>query len=117
MKPDKPHDTKTSDSDARLSALEDRVAKLEKSSLHVTRIDPGAIYTVSEAADFLRCAKSNVYDLVSSRLIATVKVGAGNAGFRMVGKDILAFIESRRSGGPKPLITFENLRGKFREPT
>lgn len=102
------------DLNTRLAAIESRLAALEREPDNKARaIDPERIYTVNEVSVILVCGKSNAYDLIRSGTLASVKVGTGNAGVRILGRDILAFIESRRSGGPSPSITFKNLRGQF----
>ena len=39
--------------------------------------------------------------------MASIKIGAGQKGIRVKGADLLAFVESRREGGPSPAITAE----------
>ena len=42
--------------------------------------------------------------------LARTKVGAGKKGLRVMGSDLLAFLESRREEGPKPQGTFKYLK-------
>ncbi len=72
-------------------------------------IEPGAIYTVKEVAERLRCESSNVYNLVESKTLATVRVGNGGAGIRILGSDLLAFVTSRRQGGHAPRMALKRL--------
>lgn len=79
-----------------------------------TPIEPNAIYLPDEVADILRCSPANVYALLKSGQLASVKVGSKKSGLRVKGSDIFAFIESRTTGGPKPVGYFKNL--KFPKP-
>jgi excisionase family DNA binding protein len=98
-------------SDDRFSELEDRVAALERiMKPAVSRIDPDQFYTVAESAALLDCGKTNVYDLLLSGELAKTCVGAGKKGLRVRGSDLLAFLEARKTGGPKPKGYFKNLR-------
>ncbi len=72
-------------------------------------IEPSAIYTPSQACEHLTCSLSNVYDLISSGQLARVAIGAGKKGYRILGSDLLLFLESRREGGPQPKGTFKYL--------
>lgn len=97
--------------DSRIAELERRLSVLE--SKPENHIDPAKIYTVINIGHILQCGKSNVYDLLKSGALASVSVGAGKAGVRVLGSDILAFINSRRTGGPRPNVALKNLRGKL----
>lgn len=102
------------DLNARLTAIERRLTALEREiDNKAITIDPSRLYRVNDVAQIFDCGKSNVYELIKSGAIATVSVGAGNSGVRVLGRDILAFVESRRSGGPAPTIAIKNLRGTF----
>src|SRR4051812_28152499 len=91
---------------ARVAALEARLAEPPRDV-----IDPGTLYVAKEAAGLLRCSLANVYDLIESQSIAVVSTGVGKKGFRLRGADILAFLESRKTGGPKPAKFLKNLKG------
>jgi hypothetical protein len=94
----------------RVSELEDRVAALERlHKVDSSRIDPAALYTPSEVALLLRCSRTNAYDLLMSGELAKRPIGAGKKGFRVLGSDILAFLESRKEGGPSPKGSFKYL--------
>lgn len=71
-------------------------------------IEENAIYTPAEVAELLRCGKSNVYDLIGSGVLAVTRIGAGKKGFRIRGLDIYAFLDSRKTGGPKPRMAIRN---------
>ncbi len=68
------------------------------------------VYLVTEAAELLRCGRSNAYNLVASGELACTKIGAGKKGIRVLGSDLLAFLESRREGGPMPQGTIKYLK-------
>jgi excisionase family DNA binding protein len=89
--------------------LDERIVRLEQ-QVGQLPVDPERLYTIGEVADRLRCGKTNVYDLVDGRALAVIRVGAGKGGFRVRGSDLLAFLDSRKSGGPKPEFAFKNLR-------
>lgn len=89
---------------ARVEALE---ARLEASA---ASIDPNTLYTVTEACDRLRCKQANLYQLVRSGALASVRTGARGSGIHVQGSDILRFIESRREGGPKQRMAFKHLK-------
>lgn len=76
----------------------------------IPSIDPEAIYNVKQVALRLDCKLTNVYDLINSRQLAHVPMGAGKKGIRVLGRDIIAFIESRRTGGPKPKSSYKYLK-------
>jgi excisionase family DNA binding protein len=73
-------------------------------------IEPNAIYTVAEVAARLRCGKTNVYDLISQRDLAVIRIGAGRGGIRVMGSDLLAFLASRREGGAEPKKKYRHLQ-------
>jgi hypothetical protein len=98
----------------KIQDLERRIEALEQERLRAgTAIVSSRLYTVFEACQILQCGKSNVYDLLNNQMIARIDVGVGKSGVRILGRDLLAFIESRRSGGPQSTITFKHLRGEF----
>jgi excisionase family DNA binding protein len=76
----------------------------------VMSVDPNKVYLVIEAAEILRCGKTNAYELIASGDLASTKIGAGRKGIRVMGSDILAFLESRREGGPKPQGSLKYLK-------
>ncbi len=95
---------------AKIAELEERIQALEQLlSADVCRILPDVLYSVSQTAGFLGCGKSNAYDLMLSGELARTRIGAGSKGLRVRGSDILAFLESRREGGPRPQGTFRHL--------
>jgi len=73
-------------------------------------IDSEKFYVASEVADILRCSLANVYSLLNREEIRRTSVGAGKSGIRVQGSDLLAFIESRKSGGPKLTAAFKYLK-------
>lgn len=75
-------------------------------------IDSDQLYTVDEVAGILRCGKTNAYDLLTSGELARTPIGAGKKGLRVRGQDIVAFLDSRREGGPKPQGSFKYLKRK-----
>jgi hypothetical protein len=75
-------------------------------------IEPDRLYLVAEVADILRCGKTNVYDLLGAGTLARTTIGAGKKGLRVRGSDLLAFLDSRRAGGPRPLGSFKYLNVK-----
>lgn len=72
------------------------------------KIEPERLYTPREAADILRCSRTNVYSLMHAGELAVTRIGAVK-GFRFLGSDITAFVDSRKSGGPQPKMHFKNL--------
>lgn len=88
---------------ARLDAIE---AALKAPS---RRIDPDRIYRVAEAAELLACGTSTIYELADSRALAVTRVAAGGRGLRILGRDLLDFLDSRKSGGPEPKMNFKRL--------
>jgi excisionase family DNA binding protein len=94
----------------RIQELEARIATLESMLKPApTRIEPDVLYTVTHAADFLGCGKTNVYELLLTGEMARTRVGAGKKGLRVRGSDLLLFLDSRREGGPAPRGTFKHL--------
>src|SRR4051812_10794038 len=93
-------------------ALEARIAKLEAWMAASPRetIEPAAIYTAQEAADLLRCSVGNIYDVIEIEDLAVIRTGSHRKGFRIKGSDLLAFMEDRTSGGPKPKFVFKHLK-------
>jgi hypothetical protein len=76
-------------------------------------IDPDQLYTVDEVASILRCSRTNAYDLLSTGQLARTPIGAGKKGMRVRGKDITAFLDHRREGGPPPTsIALKHLKGR-----
>ena len=73
-------------------------------------VEANKLYLPSEVADILRCGRTNVYDLMASGELATTAVGAGKKGNRVMGSAILAFLEARTEGGPKPNGSFKLLK-------
>ncbi len=73
-------------------------------------IDPDYLYLPKEVADILRCSLANVYSLLNREDLRRAPIGAGKSGIRVQGSDLLAFIESRKSGGPKPMGAFKYLK-------
>jgi hypothetical protein len=73
------------------------------------QIEPKKVYTPNEVAEILRCGRTNVYDHMDSGDLARTPIGAGKKGMRVMGSAILAFLEARTQGGPKPAGTFKYL--------
>ncbi len=94
------------DLEGRLTALEAKFASVDP-RVPITRSQE--LYTTFEVSQRLRCRVTNVYALVKSGDLPVVRVGAGNAGFRFRGDDLLNFLDSRREGGPKPRMAFKRL--------
>jgi excisionase family DNA binding protein len=96
---------------ASLEELERRIAEIEAAvSASAPKIDPAGIYTIAEVAKLLRCGQTNVYQLASAKQLAVIQLGAGTKGFRVRGSDLLAFLDSRKVGGPEPRQQFRHLR-------
>lgn len=72
-------------------------------------IDPDTLYLVAEVATLLRCKKTNIYDLLRKGGLAKTCVGVDRGGLRVMGSDLLAFLASRREGGPESRGTFKFL--------
>ncbi len=90
----------------RLDALE---AKLSTLAADVPAIHPEAYYTVREAAERIRCKDANLYQLIANKDLAVTRVGAGKRGLRVQGADLIAFLASRREGGPQPRMALKRL--------
>jgi hypothetical protein len=94
----------------KVSELEQRLEALERLvSADVCRIQPDVLYRVGQTAAFLGSGLSNTYDLLLSGELARTRIGAGSKGLRVRGSDILAFLDSRREGGPRPQGAFKFL--------
>jgi hypothetical protein len=93
-----------------LHQIEERIATLESLVMKQEKIDPDTLYTAAEILVFLKCGPANVYDLLRSGDLAVTKIGAGKGGLRVKGSDLSAFLESRRSGGPRPKSAFKYLK-------
>jgi Helix-turn-helix domain len=99
--------------DEKIRELEERVAALERMIRgDSSRIDAAALYTPDEVAVLLGCSRTNAYDLLMSGDLAKRPIGAGKKGFRVMGSDLLAFLDARKEGGPKPQGSFKYLTGK-----
>lgn len=75
----------------------------------MAEINPKELYTVKEVAEFLKCGKSTVYNLVGSGALAVTKIGAFGAGVRVQGSDLEAFLGSRKTGGPQTKMSYSRL--------
>ncbi len=94
-----------------IDELAARVEALEAArDVPAPSIDPNTLYTARQAADRLGCSLANVYSLAAGGDMASVRVGAGKGGIRVLGRDVLAFVESRREGGPPPRMAFKHLK-------
>jgi excisionase family DNA binding protein len=93
----------------RIERLEGRIAALER-IVGAQKLDADRLYTPAEAADWLRCGKTNIYDLMDSGDLAVTRVGAGKAGMRIWGSAIRSFLDDRTEGGPSPKGRFKHLR-------
>jgi hypothetical protein len=98
------------DNSQRVKELEAKIASLEATQSQPLRIDPDTVYTPAEVSLFLRCGKTNVYDLLTSGDLAVTRVGAGKHGLRVIGADLSAFLQSRKTGGPAPKSAFKYLK-------
>jgi predicted DNA-binding transcriptional regulator AlpA len=97
--------------DQKVRELEERVAALERLLIgDAARIDPLRLYEPAEVAAMLGCSRTNVYDLMMAGDLAKRAIGAGKKGFKVMGSDILAFLDSRKEGGPSPKGSFKYLR-------
>lgn len=94
--------------DDRIAELEERIASLE-AIVRQQPINPDCLYTTAEVAERLRCGPQNVYNLILKGEIASTRVGAGNAGKRVRGSDLAAFLDERTEGGPSPKGNFKHL--------
>jgi hypothetical protein len=93
----------------RVKMLEERVAALEAILGGGDRLDDDRLYFPAEVAAFLRCGKTNVYDLLTAGDLAVTRIGAGRKGLRVRGADIRAFLDDRKDGGPRPAGSFRHL--------
>jgi excisionase family DNA binding protein len=98
----------TTDLDARIAAIEQRLSHLFDTGLATTA--SSTLYTPQEVAAILRCGKSNVYELIASNELAVIRIGAGKHGMRIKASDLDAFLESRRTGGPTGTGGFKHLK-------
>jgi hypothetical protein len=73
-------------------------------------VEPDYLYLPKEVAGMLRCSVPNVYGLLNRGDLRRTCVGAGKSGIRVQGSDLLAFLESRKTGGPKPMGSFKYLK-------
>ena len=94
--------------ETRVAQLEERIAALEM-IVGQRPVDPEFLYTPPEVATWLRCGKTNVYDLMNRGDLASTRVGAGRAGLRVRGSSLIAFLDERTDGGPSPRGTFKYL--------
>jgi hypothetical protein len=101
---------------SRIDQLELRLADLESGRPTLNSIEPHGIYKVAQVARLLSCSQTNVYDLLKARSLASTRIGAGDKGLRIIGSDILAFLQSRKSGGPRPSLVDE-LRNESGKPS
>ena len=92
--------------------LEERVAALERLLRGTTRIEADVLYSVAEATAFLGCGLANTYSLLTSGELAKTPVGAGKKGIKVRGSDLLAFLDARREGGPRPQGSFKFLKSR-----
>jgi hypothetical protein len=94
--------------DQKILELEERVVALERLLYgDAARIEPTKLYEPTEVAALLGCSRTNVYDLMMAGDLARRAIGAGKKGFKVMGSDILEFLDARKEGGPSP-------RGSFR---
>jgi hypothetical protein len=95
--------------DERVTQLEERVVALEAMA-RARPLEPDYLYVPSEVADYLRCGKANVYNLMSTGALAVTKIGAGSKGLKVKGSDILLFLDDRKEGGPSPKGNYKFLK-------
>jgi excisionase family DNA binding protein len=101
----------------RLDELEGRIAALERAAEgDSARIEPLRLYDPAEAAALLGCSRANVYNLIQSGELARRAIGAGKKGFKVMGQDLLAFLDARKEGGPRPAGSFKYLRRPSQAP-
>lgn len=94
----------------RFEDLEGRIAALERAAQgDSARIEPLRLYDPAEAAALLGCSRANLYNLMQSGALARRAIGAGKKGFKVMGSDLLAFLDSRKEGGPAPEGSFKYL--------
>lgn len=79
--------------------------------VEIDEIRPNALYTALEAAELLRCGKTNIYDAWQSGELAVINIGVGKKGKRVKGSHLLEFLDSRTEGGPRPKMAFKRLKG------
>lgn len=89
--------------------IEERLSALEVSAVSSLPVNPDKLYKANEVASFLSCSTQNVYDLMTRREIATTRVGANNKGLRVRGAALIAFLDERTDGGPRPTGKFKHL--------
>ncbi len=96
----------TEELEARVEALEARQDALVPET---PPIDPNTLYVAKEASKRIRCNSSHIYSLIASGDLASIRIGHGQGGLRVLGSDLLAFLNSRRQGGPEPRMNFKRL--------
>ncbi len=97
--------------DQKVRELEERIAALEQMLRgDAARIEATRLYEPNEVAVLLGCSRTNVYDLMMAGDLARRAIGAGKKGFKVMGSDILAFLDSRKEGGPSPQGSFKYLK-------
>lgn len=94
---------------ARLTALEARLAADDAPPGEMPPINPKTLYEVKHVARRLRCGDKNVYLLIHSGKLAALRVGPTGKGYRVLGSDLIAFIEANKEGGPGPEMTYKHL--------
>lgn len=62
-------------------------------------IKPFAVYTASEAANFLRVDKRKVYELIENKIIVGMDFGRG---YKVLGENLLRFMGSPSIAQMKP---------------
>jgi excisionase family DNA binding protein len=72
-------------------------------------MDRNALYTIQDVADLLRCERESVCALLRKGVLLRRGVAPGRKILRISGDDLLAFLESRRSGGPQPRMAYKRL--------
>jgi hypothetical protein len=103
--------TGKTDVTGKLFEIEERLGALERLVRPaVSRIEPDALYLVTEVAALMGCSKTNVYELLLAGDLAKTSIGVGTKGLRVRGSDVLSFLDSRREGGPRPQGTFKYLK-------
>jgi excisionase family DNA binding protein len=73
----------------------DALATIAAALPHVDPPPPSPYMTIPEAAEFLRCSRQRVDDLLSARCLERVKDGSRTLLRR---SDVLAYLESARNG-------------------
>lgn len=97
---------------ARIAELETQLEAARIQPEVVPTIEPNALYNVKQVQQRLDCKSTNVYDLLNTGQLAHVNIGSGMKGKRVWGRDITAFLDSRRTGGPTPNSSFKYLKLK-----